>query len=68
MNDCGHVRLWERNGLSPSTFFIQRMDCLMCENERLKSALQEIADSGAAHPWGGPAPFARQILDNHKRL
>lgn len=34
----------------------------IAEIERLRAALQEIADSGAEHPWGGPAAFARKAL------
>jgi hypothetical protein len=39
-------------------------ETLQAENARLRAALQKIADSGAEHPWGGPAAFARKTLSD----
>lgn len=32
------------------------------EEGRMRAALERIAQSGAEHPWGGPAAFARMTL------
>lgn len=37
-------------------------DALIAERDKLRAALERIAQSGAEHPWGGPAAFARMTL------
>jgi hypothetical protein len=38
------------------------VEMLMNQIDRHRAELLEIAESGAEHPWGGPAPFARHCL------